>query len=424
MTPAQDIFPPNEPRQIFTEDAGTASAGNLPSGVIQYNWTQTSTGVGSSTTAVACGGGFWGTHLVQTEARASNYSAAINRAHPLAPLGTSSVFVVDQSVVGHGGYLPTDWENFRFEFDFSADANSAVGVVWGGSDTQPDVTVDHGYLFYIDELPTRTEAVDDGDRARWHLVRRQSGYDLELDSGDLEPNAGSNDLLSVYNSACYRLRLDFFCGTLRIQIARINCGATDCTVTQCNGGTTTCSPGDYSICNPDDIEWCTVLDWIDPDPLLVPGFVGPFAGGTSTATLGVSRFDNLVASTWDYDCDVICSFPAGETSAWSDWTDDWDLFTSGEGVEELDLKYLYTGTVIDWHYGYVFGHKAYVDITTKSGPTAVTLIDGSVVNRDNCGGWTVLHTNVEKPVVDLPSLATADSNGLPRAHVELGPIGV
>ncbi len=400
-----EIFPLNPPRQTFAEDVSSAgSTGNLPVGISQYIWTQVPVVpvplLGSSTTAVACGGGFWGTHLIQDSGLAGRQSPTIDRPSAISPVGNSSVFVVDQSVSGHAGYVPTDWDNFRFEFDFSANTDAAVGVVWGGHPVTGLTKVQSGYLFYIDELPTQFEAVNDGERARWHIVRRESEYDLEIDSGDLELNGG-NDLLSVYSDGCYRLRLEFFCGTLRIQIARINCGATDCTVTQCFGGTTTCSPGTYATCNPDPIQWCSAFEWVDPtDALLVPGFVGPFAGGTDTVALGESRFDNLVAGTWDYYCPDLCAA----------WPAAWDDTFSG-AVEEIDLKFLYTGSLIDYQYGYIFGaDRAFTDVTTKTKPTSVVEIDGTSATRDECGGWTVLHTNVEKPVVDLPPWDVGTSN--------------
>jgi len=417
---AQSIFPPNEPRVIFDEDVSTATGGNLPTSILRYDWTQNSGGVGSTPTAPACGGAFWGTNLVQTSGQAAfgtinppDAFGNANRTSPLGPSGKSSVFVVEQSVPGNTGYLATDWENFRFEFDFTANANAAVGVVWGAQATT--TKVDHGYLFYIDDMPTQAEAVADPDvRARWHLVRRQAQYDLEIDSGELVLNPGDNNLLSVFNSACYRLRLEFFCDTLRVSVARINCGATDCTVTQCGGTTTTCSPaGDdsYGACAPNDIDWCTVLDWVDPEPM--SGFVGPFAGGTDRVALGESHFDNLVARTWDYDCEVVCPDLPLQVDAWTDWTDDWDAAAGREGVEDFDLKYLYTGTLLDYQYGWVFRNDwqdSFIDITMKTEPTDVILTDGTPVTRDQCGGWTVLYENVEKPIVDLPSWDTNDSN--------------
>ncbi len=422
--PAADIFPPNEPRQIFTEDASGAVAGALPSGISRYAWSKGSgafpaNGAGSDSTLIACGGGFWGTHLIHSAGRASAWAPSGDpvptntRPHPLGNIATSSVLAIDQSVSTNSGYLSTDWTSFRFEFDFHADANAAVGVTWGGEDTLGVGTVNHGYLFYIDEMPTQAEAVADADlRARWHLVRRQSGYDLEIDSGDLVLG-GTDDLLSVYNSACYRLRLDFFCGTLRLKIARINCGAIDCAVTQCGGGTTTCSPFNndpYGSCPLGAIDWCTVLDWFDSEPSLVPGIVGPFAGGISATTNAVVRFDNLVASTWDYDCaNDVC---VGIDGVWSGWTDDWDSSATDEGLQEIDLKYLYTGSVVDYAYGGIFSAGNFdcmLDLTVV--PSNETQYSSPPGGRDLCAGWTVLHGgDALKPVVDLPSPTLATSN--------------
>ena len=405
---AQSIIPNNPPAETFAYDVSTATPPVLEVGEItQYNWTGVSTGVGTSSDLVSCGGNFWGTHLRQTEGFGAPYSDAIGRIHPLGPTGKSSVFVIDQSVASNPGFLGTDWDNFRFEFDFTGNADAAVGVVWGGQDPNGDRSVDHGYLFYIDQLPTELTFLAGDKAAQWHLVRRQSGYDLEIASGPATLNDGMDALRSVYNDQCYRLRLEFFCGTLRVQIARIACGATDCTVTHCDGTNTVCSPlltDPYGTCGA-PIEWCDLLNWVDPETPLVPGFVGPYAGGTEEGVAGVSSFDNLRASTWGYDCNLICP------NAWDGWTDDWDALTvARDGVHDIDLKYLYTGTLTDYHYGRVFGDNKYIDNIMASQPTDVVFPDLSTETRNNCGGWTVLYTNTEKPVVDLPDPGTGDSN--------------
>jgi hypothetical protein len=389
------VYPPNEPRVIVDEDIGGAAPPALPAGVSQYNWTLTSTGAGSSSDAVACGSGFWGTHLVQTQGLAGP-SDPSGRTTVLSEFGTSTVFVLNDSVPGNASYIPSEWENFRFEFDFTADANAAVGVVWGGHDDQPDFKVDHGYLFYVDNLPSATDAVNNGDRATWHLVRRLGGFDLELASGEVILNLGNNDLLSIYNGACYRFRIEFFCGGMRVLAARINCGATDCAATQCSGGGVTCT--DWSVCN---IDWCPITEWIDPEPLLVPGFVGAFAGGIDDDALNpaVTRFDNLLARTWDYACADWCD-------PWSSWTEDWDPVATDEGREELDLKFLYTGSLVDYAYGAIwFGptFRQRIDVATDLFTTTPS--------RDNCSGWTVLHGGDPLlPIVDLPAPASATSN--------------
>ncbi len=89
---------------------------------------------------------------------------------PLGPDGTSSVFVVDRSMPGHVDYDPAEWENFRFEFDFQGDPNAAPGVVWGGRDFAGSGAVEHGYLFYIDQMPTQAAIL----RAKWGEGNRGS----------------------------------------------------------------------------------------------------------------------------------------------------------------------------------------------------------------------------------------------------------
>ena len=411
---AQSIIPNNPPTITYSYDVSTATPPALEAGEItQYNWTGVSAGVGSSSEGVSCGAGFWGTHLKQAQGLAASQSATLNRPHPLGPAGRSSVFVINQSVAGNPGYLGTDWDNFRFEFDFTGDANAAVGVVWGGQDITGNLDVDHGYLFYVDQMPTELTFLAGDNAAQWHLVRRRSGYDLEIASGPAILNDGIDALRSVYQGQCYRMRVEFFCGTLRVQIARIECGAGDCTVTHCDGANTVCSPlgnDPYGACGT-AIQWCDLFTWVDPEPLLVPGFVGPFAGGIDRAVPAVSRFDNLLASTWNYDCNLICPDVVIGDNGWTGWTDDWDSTSIGpEGVHDIELKHLYTGTLIDYEYGYLYGANHYIDSTMLSGPTTVTLTDNSSETRDNCGGWTVLYTNVEKPIVDLPDPGSADSN--------------
>ncbi len=78
-----EIFPLNPPRQTYAEDVGSASGGSLPVGISQYIWTQVPgppiPPLGSSTDLVACGGGFWGTHLIQDSGLAGRQSPSINR---------------------------------------------------------------------------------------------------------------------------------------------------------------------------------------------------------------------------------------------------------------------------------------------------------------------------------------------------------
>ena len=91
--------------------------------------------------------------------------------------------------------------------------------------------------------------------------------------------------------------------------------------------------------------------------------VGPFAGGIRESVDGVARFDNLVASTWDYDCGALCTA----------WPVAWDQSFSG-AVEDIDLKYFYTGSVVDPRYGYIFRKDwtdYLVDVTCETSGTVV-----------------------------------------------------
>ena len=394
---AQTVFPPNEPRVIIDEDISSATAPALPAGISQYNWTATApTAMASSGDAVSCGGGFWSTHLAQSRGLAGPLPVS-GRDGVLSEFGTSNLFVLSGSISGNAGYLASDWERFRLEFDFTGDGNAAVGVVWAGADTDNDLLVDHGYLFYVDRLPTQAQAVNDGDRARWHLVRRLSGHDVELASGEVELRPGDDNLLSVYSGACYRLRLEFFCGSLRIQVARINCAAGDCAVSQCDGTSVTCT--DWETCA---VVWCDLYEWLDtgfsvsfPQP---QGFVGAFAGGIDATTASVSRFDNFLARTWDYTCSDWC----GE---WSGWTESWGA--AGDSREAIDLKFLYTGVVVDYAYAFAWGGPTYVDTTVSSARTDPT----TAISPSSCAGWTILHSGDPLlPIVDLPDWSSATSN--------------
>ena len=305
----------------------------------------------------------------------------------------SSVIAINQSMLGDPGYEPDQWTNIRFEVDFRANnEQTAMGVVLGGSSWDSPANgyldVEGGYLFYIDHFPTKADARDRGERSYWHLVKRIGGTDVEIAGGMIELDPGNNDLLSVYEDQCYRLRIEFFCGNLRAQVKRFDCNDPDvCSYWDCGG------------------EWCTIMEWTDPAAVyLTPGFAGLWSSGTRSDANGSVRFDNVKVSSWGDGCHLIC----GE---WSTWSADWDSspFTGlngEEGRERFPFKLLYDGAVLDYSYG--VGNDGYkIDIDslepTDSDPRNIT-------GDGYCNGWNLL--------VDLPPPNTTSNVSEMQAFLE------
>jgi len=252
----------------------------------------------------------------------------------------SSVLTINQSLPGHPSYEPAQWENVSVEFDFRVNNDrSALGVVLGGTTWDNPVgnmiDVEEGYLFYMDQFPTKADARDRGERSVWHIVKRLNGTDTEIGRGVIELDPLNNNLLSVYEDQCYRLRVDFFCGNLRVMVKRFDCNSSDdCSYWQCGG------------------TWCTIVEWTDTSGNVLTdggGFVGLWSGGTLPGSDGSVRFDNVTSSAWETNCHQICE-------EWTQFTADWDDspltgLNGEEGRERFPFKRMYEGGLLDYSYG-------------------------------------------------------------------------
>jgi hypothetical protein len=191
--------------------------------------------------------------------------------------GKESVLIIDQSNPAN----PADWTNIRLEFDvYHVNVyDTSFGVIIGGADTDGDRKIDDGYLFYIDTIPDAFNAINNNSRATWHLVKRMGGSDADLGSGPIELDPANNDLLTIYKNTCYRMRVDFYCGNLRVQVKRLECsGPSSCIETTCGG------------------DWCTIIEYTDASgATLTPGLTGLFHGSESnSAGLENLYFDNVL----------------------------------------------------------------------------------------------------------------------------------
>ena len=281
-----------------------------------------------------------------------------------------TIAAIRKSMPGNPGYNPADWENIRVEFDFQATGPSAgqMGVAWGlqpdgsagaGTDGYPDA----GYVFYIDNFADASGSPGPGNRARWHLIRRTDDVNKMLDEGDVVLSEGSAGLDSVYLGSCYRLRLEFFCGGLRIQIRDDSVGS----------------------------SWFSVFEWTDPiDPLLTPGGVGVYLNAPEPGS-DRYRFDNVDVYSWGSVCGLYCS--AWDASSWSQFS-----------TEAVPMKRLYEGVLHDFWLARGDSNAARIDdnVTLLSDQSLFPPGMECGYNQDLDHQWSLL--------VDLPSPTAATGN--------------
>jgi hypothetical protein len=333
-------FPTTIPTEVFRDDFESTDPLTGPAGswtVYQEpatgwaNWTKE-----SGPLPAQAAGGLWGSTFAQE-----------NRARD----SRSTVLVINKSMPGDLMYNPLEWSNNRIEFDFAPDelGTAAPGVAFGLHDDDGLPGLEAGYYFWIDNIPTAAEAgPPERLRATWHLVRDKDGTFYELGTGVVELDPGDPDLRTVVrgDGQAYRVRVEFFCSNMRIQIQRLY---------------NPVGREDYWGCgpctNPEDC-WCTILEYYedllaDPTANLMPGGVGLYSRG-STAADATNRFDNMVVSSWGESCIQVCS-------PWYDWTSSWNdegspaLWDTGlphpESEQMLAFKYLYEGSLLDFSYG-------------------------------------------------------------------------
>jgi hypothetical protein len=295
-------------------------------------------------------------------------------------LGQSILF--PDGTLSGGSIVVADRTNIRVEYDFYLrdDPEGRAGVMWAASDSNGDNVVDDGYLFYVTGIPDDT---DSGSKASYELIKRTAGVDLVLQSGlvDLSPAptwpAGFE---SIFEDFCYRIRLDYYCGYVRVQFKRFDCDASTCS----------------------ESDWETAMQWTH-DPVWGPepaaGAVGMFSGSHNASGTVYNFFDNIEISTWG-SCGTPTPVPTNtpmptntptpgpECGPWTDWTE--------ENREPLVFKNLYEGGLIDYSAARTAPGRKIDVATTAPDP---------VLPATYCTGWKLL-VDLPEPIItsDLDSV--------------------
>ncbi len=302
------FFPANPPVQVFSEDFAT--------GIDLGVWSVWPSGSGNwqagSTPPWCFDSNHWDTHVSETGARSTD------------PTG----LVILESMPGNTGYNPVNWENIRIESDLHSANVGQMGIAWGlQPDTNGDGYPDAGYLFYVDEFADDGDPPGPDNRATWHLIRRDSDVNTVVGQGPVILDPGDSSMDTLYARRCYRMRVDFYCGNLRVQVRKEIFESSQCS-TGCYDG---CG-GSCSDTSPEDC-WCTIVEWTESSTVLTPGGVSLYHGSPRRWWVGEGRWDNVEVSSWGSDC-TICTdwLPA------TGWTTDWDTTTTGEAVDQISFK--------------------------------------------------------------------------------------
>jgi len=330
---AQGFFPLTPPSQVFAEDF----AGGIDTSV----WTVWPTGSGawsSTTDSVTCyGSGHWDTHLKETGATSG------------APTG----LLIAQSMPNAPGYDPNQWTNLRMELDLHTSGIGQMGFTWGlQPDSNGDGYPDAGYLFFIDRFATDRAPYGPGNRAVWHLIRREGDINTEIGSASVVLVEGADHLDSMYADSCYRLRIDWFCGNLRVQVRKETFNSA-------------CPTGCYAGCNYDGADpetaWCTIARWTESGTVLTPGGAGFYHGSPDPSSVAPGRWDNLVISSWGPDCSIC--------DPWTAWGTGWTTGTE-TATDRVPFKLLFESVLADY---------------------TLTALDGHFKARDDlCSTWHLL----------------------------------
>ena len=281
-----------------------------------------------------------------------------------------SVLVVRNTIPGRS-IAPADRTNVRIEFDFYGkdDGRSRIGALWAGADPNYNRVFDDAYLFYVKDIP------DDGDlgsKASYDLIKRVAGVDNVVATGIIDASGDStwpSGRESVFEDFCYRLRIDYYCGYVRVQVKHFDC---DPACTESN--------------------WYTVVEWVDDfvtyGSTLAPGMIGMFSGSDNTSEPD-NYYDNFDLYSWG----EACTAPEEPCGSWTAWAE--------INRENLKFKRLYEGGLKDYSLGNV-DPEFRIDINT----TAPTPGDASTF----CNGWKLL--------VDLPDpIITSDLDNV-RNYLE------
>jgi hypothetical protein len=367
---AEAQFFPTEPTtvQLF-DNFNSETVGAAPSG-----WTSFVT-AGSGTPAFIVwdtwddgvidqldAGTYWGRYI-RDEASRSSFN---------------TLLAANDSIPGSANYDPDEWTNLVMEWDMVPDRKrGSAGVAWAQLDTDADDVPDQGYYFYIEDVPNRDKAINEGLRAEWHLVRREGGIDTEIGTGLIEFDPTDNDLLTMYMNWGYRVRLEWFCGNLRVRAYRIRYTSDGgCT----NGCLYGCGAG-CDIASPENC-WCDVVSWTDTTPLAA-GMAGLYGRATGNADPD-NMWNNVAISYWGTRCEAVCD-------SWSGFQEDWNNDGTADEAsrDHLRFKFLYDAALLDY---------------------AMFTLDGSNIDNDvsapevvSCDGW--------KELVPLPGpLAASGAN--------------
>jgi hypothetical protein len=295
-----------------------------------------------------------------------------------------TALLVNQSFLGGAGFDPTEWTNIRIETDLMGDGDGgAPGVVWAVQpDSDGDGWLDAAYIVYFSHLPSRSNAIDNGARARWHLGKIVGNVYTEIASDDVVLDPFDNDLLSMYYNWCYRLRVTWFCGNLRVEMQNLDCGN---------------APS----------NWFGIFEWTDPTPL-PQGGAGLFSWSWSTNSPN-NRFNDAEVYSWGPRCDLICD-------AWSDWLPDpadpgagtW-ANTNAAHRDRLAFKHLFEGAFMGFRIG-AAGAGKNVDPDAASPPLAGDTpprFDSPLIGAPGlCNGWREL-SDLPGPI-EVPGSNLAD----------------
>ncbi len=242
------------------------------------NWWDMSGGFSLGNPGLSCTSG-WGDALVYDQS------------------GSGSVVITD-SIPGAPSYDPADWYNFRMELDFVLGSSSDyLGVVWWIDDPANFNTLGvstGGYQAYLWGAPADGTTPANGANlgVEVDVFGSTPDYTTVLENAELAPG---DPEWTVYSGACYRMRVQLFCGELTIQIKRLDTGGDWHTVyTQTFGGN---PPGVM-----EKVGNLGLIYYQQSQPIYV---------------------DNVTVKSWPAACEV-CS------TGWSSW---------GEGWTALDPDY-------------------------------------------------------------------------------------
>jgi hypothetical protein len=371
------FFPTDPATPIVTENFETDELGN--------NWSASNWEAFDVTTDATPFVGGSNTTIDQVSANSYFNRYVIDQTSTMT---NPTILVSKTSIPGSGSYVPDQWTNFVFEFDMVPGVNSSQGVAWSQLDTDDDDVPNQGYFFYIENVPTRNDAINLGARAKWRFIRREAGVDIEMGDNSIEFDPSDPDLLTMYVDWAYRVRVEWFCGNLRIRAYRIQYESPSCTTGCAYGCGAGCSIANTSAC------WCQITSWSDVTPL-APGMTG-LLGRSTDADPPANVWDNVSIAYWGTRCEAVCD-------SWTPFQEDWndDGSTTEDSRDNLRFKFLYDAALIE-----------YAQNPTAA-PTEIDVaVDGS--KPVSCQGW--------ERRVNLPGPLEASGTNLDALNAYLRPM--